>query len=378
VRQRRQPIGYAWIHIHSKRFLQEEFIRSEIQRQLLDSLNRAEFRRSLGDTPSLDEGDYPWPDVTVAVCTRDRPESLWRALRSLERLDYPAERLEVLVVDNAPPDDGVRRVVAEFPRVRHIVEPRPGLDWARNRALRDARGAIVAYTDDDVEVDAWWVRALARHFENPVVMCVTGLVAPAERETTAQDLFEEYGGFGRGFEQRFWTLGLQEHARPFPLGAGNFGTGCNMAYRKAVFDRIGLFDEALDVGTPTHGGGDLDMFYRTLRAGFVLVYEPQALIWHYHRRDMAALHAQIRDWGRATYAFWTKTALVDRQMRGMTLGLACVWYGRRYLRVIVGRKSRPHRLLARAEAKGALQGPSSYAAARFQARRIARAHRARG
>ena len=373
VRKDRQPLGYAWIRARSKRFLAEDYIRFEIQRQLFDRLNRAEFERSLGDPTSLDAADYPWPDVTVAVCTRGRPESLELTLRSLARLNYPEDKLDALVIDNAPDDDATKRVASKFPLCRYVVEPRPGLDWARNRAIQEARAAIVAYTDDDVEADPWWVRALVRHFENPAVMCVTGLVAPAERETIAQDLFEEYGGFGRGFQRRFWTLGQQEHWSPFPLGAGDFGTGCNMAYRKALFDSIGPFDEALDVGTPTHGGGDLDMFYRTLRAGFVLVYEPQALIWHYHRRDVMKLRAQMRDWGRATYAFWAKTALVDRQMRRVTLWLACAWYWKRFVKVIVRRRQR-HRGLALAEAIGALQGPVSYAAARYQARKIARLH----
>lgn len=373
VRKDRQPLGYTWIHARSKRFLAEDYIRFEIQRQLFDRLNRVEFERSLGDSMSLDAADYPWPDVTVAVCTRGRPESLDLTLRSLARLNYPEDKLDVLVVDNAPDDDATERVAARFPRIRYVVEPRPGLDWARNRAIREARAAIVAYTDDDVEVDPWWVRALVRHFENPMVMCVTGLVAPAERETVAQDLFEEYGGFGRGFQRRFWTLGVREHWRPFPLGAGDFGTGCNMAYHKALFDRIGPFDEALDVGTPTHGGGDLDMFYRTLRAGFVLVYEPQALVWHYHRRDVMKLRAQMRDWGRGNYAFWTKTFLSDRTMRWWTVALAVRWYRQRYISPLIRRKRMPRRVVM-AEAIGAMQGPAACFIARHQARDIARGH----
>lgn len=366
VRQQRHPIGYAWVHLRSRRFLQEDYIRFEIERQLFDELKRFALERQL--EPPLNTPDAAYPGLTVAICTRNRAASLRRALQSLAKLEYPAEKLDLLVVDNAPPDDTTRQVVAEFPRFRYMVEPRPGLDWARNRVIQVSPGEIIAYTDDDVEVDSQWARALVRHFANPAVMCVTGLVAPAERETGAQNLFEEYNnGFGKGFERRYYTMGVREHWPYFPLGAGNFGTGCNMAYRKALFDKIGGFDEALDVGTPAHGAGDLDMFYRTLRAGYILVYEPQALIWHYHRADYEALRNQIRDFGRGVYAFWTKTFLADPPMRRWTLQLALLWFGQGYLRKLVRRRGYQRRL-ALLEALGALQGPYAY----FQSRQVAR------
>lgn len=367
VRKQQRPVGYAWIHIRSPRFLQGDYIRFEIERQLFEELKRAELERRLDQSQQL-APDYNYPNLTIAICTRNRSESLHRALQSLARLDYPAEKLDLLVVDNAPSDDTTRQVVASFALVRYVVEPRPGLDWARNRAIQSTANEIIAYTDDDVEVDSLWAKTLVRHFANPSVMCVTGLVAPAERETGSQNLFEEYNnGFGKGFELRYYTMGVKEHWPYFPLGAGNFGTGCNMAYRKTLFDKIGGFDEALDVGTPTHGAGDLDMFYRTLRAGYILVYEPQALIWHYHRAEMAQLRQQIHDFGRGVYAFWTKTLLCDPPMRRWTLQLALLWFGQGYLRRMLRRRG-DQRRLAMIEALGALQGPYAY----FQSRKLAR------
>src|SRR6185503_20882790 len=88
------------------------------------------------------------PAVTVAVCTRDRVEDLARCLDALEAIRYPA--LDLLVVDNAPATRDAERLVAGRPRVRYVREVRPGLDWARNRAIAEARGEIVAFTDDDV------------------------------------------------------------------------------------------------------------------------------------------------------------------------------------------------------------------------------------
>jgi hypothetical protein len=72
-----------------------------------------------------------------------------------------------------------------------------------------------------------------------------------------------------------------------------------MAFRKAVFARIGGFDTALDVGTPSHGGGDVEMFHRLVAKEHLFVYDPSMLVWHYHRREASALKKQVFDNGRS-------------------------------------------------------------------------------
>jgi len=116
--------------------------------------------------------------ITVVVCTRDRAPSLARCLASLARLDPPAA--EVLVVDNAPRDGSTREAVAATP-FRYVREERPGLDNARNRGIAEARGDIIAFTDDDVEVDPRWIGALATAFQDPGIAGVTGRVLPGRR-----------------------------------------------------------------------------------------------------------------------------------------------------------------------------------------------------
>jgi O-antigen biosynthesis protein len=355
------PLGYIHISLDQHTVLTSDRLNREIQQQLGPALRRAEaVRRFL---PSSRLAPAALPSLTVAVCTRNRAGSLRRTLQSLGNLQYPTDKLDLLVVDNAPDDDSTRRVVAEFAGIRYEIEARPGLDWARNRAIQAARGDIIAYTDDDVAVDANWAHALAQPMQHPAVMCVTGLVAPAELEHRSQQLFEAYGGFGRGFVGRYFSMADRKEWRFFPLGAGIFGTGCNMAYRRSLFAEIGGFDTALDVGTVTRGAGDHDMFYRTLRAGYLLVYEPRALVWHYHRADYAALQRQMNDFGRGVYAFWTKTFLMDRPMRWKTVEFALSWFFEWFVRRLLQPGKLP-RDLVRAEAIGALQGPWAYALAR--------------
>lgn len=322
-------------------------------------------------------GPFPW--VTVAVCTRDRTHHLERCLAGLRELDYP--RLERLVVDNAPTSDATEELVRRHPEVRYVREPRPGLDWARNRAVVEARGELIAFTDDDVTVDPGWVRALARVFAaDAEVMAVTGLVEPAEMETPAQVLFEDYGGFGRGYQRRFYRVHSEagERAARHHGGAGMFGTGANMAYRRELFERIGAFDPALDVGTATHGGGDLEMFFRTLKEGHTLVYEPAAVVRHWHRRDYESLRAQIRNNGVGFYAYLVRAALAYPEERLTSLRLAQwwlrYWHLRRLLRSFVRPQEFPRDLVL-AELSGVLPGLFAYPRARRTAARLAEAAR---
>jgi O-antigen biosynthesis protein len=269
-----------------------------------------------------------WPLVTVAVCTRDRPDDMKLCLEALSRLDYP--HLDILVVDNAPQTEATKELVETYhPQVRYVREPRPGLDWARNRAILEAKGEIIAYTDDDVIVDPGWVKALAQVFaENAEVMAVTGLVVPYELETEAQLLFETYGGFGRGFEQKWYQFDVSQPYKAATLygTAGMFGTGANMAYRRRLFNQIGSFDPALDVGTVTNGGGDIEMFFRLLKEGHILVYEPNAMVRHRHRRDYEKLRSQIANNGVGLFAYFVRSGIAYPDERLAFLKLGISWF----------------------------------------------------
>src|SRR5688500_140485 len=84
--------------------------------------------------------DSALPTLTAAVCTRNGANRIAECLDALARLEYPPGLLDVIVVDNAPDDDETRHIVERFPSIRYVVEPTPGLDWARNRAIAEARG----------------------------------------------------------------------------------------------------------------------------------------------------------------------------------------------------------------------------------------------
>jgi len=269
------------------------------------------------------------PLVTVAVCTKDHPQDLAICLDRLLSLRSAAPEavVGILVVDNAPSDSQTKDLVAAMPGIHYVMEPKPGLDFARNRAIQAATGEIIAFVDDDVLVDHSWLKALYKTcLEHPDAAAVTGLVLPAELKTDAQILFEKRGGFEKKFATTRYGQTLPGH--PFyPCLGGQFGTGCNMAFRRRVLLELGGFDEALDTGVNLPGGGDTDMFYRVIRAGYPLVYEPQFLAFHRHRREMWQLRRQYsRSWARGLMAYVAKTYRYDTPQRPNLRRLVAWWF----------------------------------------------------
>jgi GT2 family glycosyltransferase len=260
--------------------------------------------------------------LTVVVCTRDRPDDLARCLASLRDQDHP--RLDVLVVDNAPTRpvrelvDGLRTSLS----IRYVLEPRPGLSRARNRALAEVGTDVVAFLDDDEVADHGWATEVGRAFlEDTELVGTSGVVIPGEIASRAQARFEAFGGHskGRGFTEAEFRAGAMDQSPLYPLPP--FGVGANMAFRRDALLAIGGFDEALGAGTSTRGGEDTLAFTELLLAGATLAYRPTAVTRHFHRATEAELAAQLRDYGLALTAFYA--ALVVRHPRAV-LGLVAL------------------------------------------------------
>ena len=173
----------------------------------------------------------------------------------------------------------------------------------------------MAFTDDDVIVDKYWLAELAAGFESEDVACVSGLVAAGELRTPAQRYFEGRVAWSKNLRpRRFSVLEPPVDLPMFPFSVGEFGTGANFAVRRTAALALGGFDTCFGVGTATGGGEDLDFFTRVLFAGQTLVMQPSAIIWHRHRVDVAELRAQARGYGMGLGAWLAKVAL-DPTMR---------------------------------------------------------------
>jgi glycosyltransferase involved in cell wall biosynthesis len=326
LRRKDRPIAFLMQPLPEKTVLGpgelEQMIRREVKPHLLQGSPSGE------DGPSLPQERFP--SLTVAICTKDHPVDLARCLECLMALRSGENGgdFEILVVDNAPSDGQTRERVASLPPVKYVMEPRPGLNFARNRALKEATGEMIAFLDDDVTVDRHWLNglrsAVARH---PDAAAFTGLVLPFELATEAQILFERAGGFEKSFETIRYGQTLP--GNPFyPCVGGKLGTGCNMAFLRKVALDLGGFDEALDTGPPLPGGGDSDMLYRIIRGGYPLIYEPRFLVFHRHRREYEQLRRQYcRSWGQGLMAFVVKTYSSDVTQRPKLRRLLLWWFG---------------------------------------------------
>lgn len=314
------------------------------------------------------------PFMSIVIATRDRADRLDVCLQSLLSVDYP--NYEIIVVDNASQSqataDLIQGAYADKSYVRYIREDRPGLSWARNRGIVEARGEIIAFTDDDVVVDRYWLAGLAQGFAaTDDVACVTGLILPLELETQSQVWFEQFGGFSKGFRRRIFDMDEHRPDEPlFPYAAGKLGSGNNMAFRPSALRALGGFDPALGAGALV-GGEDLDMMFRLIRRGFRLVYEPGAIVHHLHRRDYATLRRQLSDGGVAGWL--TKALLEDPRLifdltRKLPGGLV-------YLLSSQSAKNAKKQVnypqeLTKIERRGMLYAPIAYLRSRRHAQRI--------
>lgn len=273
------------------------------------------------------DGTPPIPSLSIAVCTKDRAKRLVRLLDSLEAVKGTSRfcAVEILVIDNASMDSATRDAVAGFEGVRYVFEPRAGLDFARNAAVHHATGDLLAFLDDDVVADREWLAGLFAAWEAcPDAGGFTGLVLPYKLDTEAQIAFELRGGFGRGFEPKRFHAASAENPL-HPVGAGILGAGCNMAFDRSLLLSLGGFDEALDTGAPLPGGGDLDIFYRVLRSGRTMVYEPRYAVYHEHRESLPQLKRQYWTWGLGFMAFLAKSRRHDTALRSKQTAIVRWW-----------------------------------------------------
>ena len=351
------PVGHSWVPVTSCRLDHEHLQRGADA--AIPAFSRRWVERQLG----RDAGDgHELPSATVAICTRDRPDDLSRALQAATAA---ARDRDVLVVDNRPASDAAYDVVRAWPGVRYVREDTPGLNAARNRALREATTDIVAFTDDDAAPEPAWLDALLRGFDHPLVGAVTGLTLPLELETPAQEWFERMTPFGRGyFRMVFDPMHCSPHA------AGRVGAGANMAVHRAVLQSVGGFDERLDAGTPTRSGGDHEMFARLLSRGYRIVYESAAVSRHRHRRSWQELRDTVHGYGTGVYAMWTADVLERGDVS--VLRQALRWATRVQLpalfRSLLGRPGALPLDLITAELRGCLRGPLAWRASCRQRR----------
>jgi glucosyl-dolichyl phosphate glucuronosyltransferase len=230
--------------------------------------------------------------ISIAIATYNRANELNRTLRGLETLSLGDDlTFEVLVIDNNS-NDATRSVAEEFESrlpgpLRYIHEARQGLSHARNRAIEEARSEIVAFLDDDVEVDPRWLIGLASAFASGDAAAVGGrayLSYPGVKPRWLDGRDEGY----------LTKVELGPDRRP---AAPDELFGVNLAIKKGWVERVGGFRADLGrVGTCLIGSEEGELLERIADAGGTLHYEPSAVVGH-----RVAAERLSRRW------FWSRT-----------------------------------------------------------------------
>lgn len=232
--------------------------------------------------------------VTVAICTWNRSRMLEETLDALAKLAVPDDvEWEVLVVDNASTDDTptvLERHRTRLP-LRGAYEAEQGHSNARNRAVAEARGDLIVWTDDDVVVDEQWIAAYAKVARaRPDADFFGGPVLPWFHEEPPSWVIDAMPVIETAFATRDFG------AEPFDFDAALLPFGANFAVRTAV-QRRHRFDPTLGrVGKGLLSGDESDALRRMLAAGHVGVWVPDAPVRHHIGPERLEL-----DWVRRFY-----------------------------------------------------------------------------
>ncbi|MGH8897422.1 MAG: glycosyltransferase [Egibacteraceae bacterium] len=216
----------------------------------------------------------PWPRASVIVVNLSGREYLERCLASLHALDYPQDRLDVILIDNASTDGSVEYVRAAFPEVRVVVNDRNiGFSPAVNQGAKLAKGDYLALINNDAEADPGWLREAVTVLELHDPIACVGSKILAEDRTTIDYAGGQMAFYGHGYARR--------HAEPDDEACVHkptlFASGGAMIVRTKVFHAVGGFDEDYFAFFE-----DVDFGWRLWLLGHEVAYVPSSKVYHRH------------------------------------------------------------------------------------------------
>jgi O-antigen biosynthesis protein len=218
-----------------------------------------------------------YPKVSVIVCSYNGAKTLERCLESLRRIEYPD--YEVILVDDGSKDD-TEEIASRNRWITYLRQENSGLSMARNVGARAATGEVLAYTDSDCMADPQWLYFMVGTLLSGAYAGVGGPNVSPPAENWIQACVAAAPG---GPNHVLLTDQIAEHI-----------PGCNMAFYKWAFERVGGFDPEY-----RKAGDDVDFCWRLQQDGQIIGFSPSAIVWHYRRFTLAAFRRQQNGYGEA-------------------------------------------------------------------------------
>jgi glycosyltransferase involved in cell wall biosynthesis len=279
-------------------------------------------------------------DISIVVCTYNRAASLQRVLESLAQVEVTSTlQCEAIVVDNNS-TDYTKAVVDGFSAsrlpIRYVFESTQGLATARNTGVKEARGDIIAFLDDDVVVSPQWLLELQCAFAQYPAACVGGRV-PLQSDLVQPPWWR------KEYDPALGQCDKGEHIIQLTSTTpGTVGIGANLSFRRSCFERYGLFRTDLGrIGASILMGEDIEFCDRLRHHGEMLVYYPRAVVYQHPdvcrmtRRYILRWFFRIGEWaflqdvasslnGRSTTIFGVPRWRY--RVAAASLGRACWFY----------------------------------------------------
>lgn len=207
------------------------------------------------------------PYVSIIIPTYNRKEDLKKCVDSVLQLNYPRDKYEIIVVDDGSTDgtyEFLKRLENEEPNLRVFSQENKGPASARNLGIKNAKGEILFFTDDDCLVGKDWINQHLKYYSDKRIGGVGGTLWPIEMSFVEELKIGSY---------------LDEYTQFMEINSAESGKGlatCNCSYRREVFDEVGLFDESF----PTAAGEDIELSKRALLNGYHLIKDPKIRVHH--------------------------------------------------------------------------------------------------
>ena len=218
--------------------------------------------------------------LAAIICTYNRAKYIGNLLESIAANDLPKSEYEIVLVDNNCTDN-TKEVCEAFVKThkdvnfRYVVEPEQGLSAARNKGIKEAKGDVIVYIDDDALIDEWYLRTIVEYMEaHPEISAVGGPIIPLYEDTEEPKWMTRFTK-----ELLCGYLYFGEEERPFP--GERYPGGGNAAYRANVFEQVGLFNTALGrKGNGLMGSEEKDIFDKMKAQGMRFMYLPKMILHH--------------------------------------------------------------------------------------------------